>query len=307
VTLLSDSAQKPSYREGFIKAIDGVELFYREWAPVNVEVTSVVLFIHGIGLHGGSPPYGEKILISKLLDQGKAFYSIDLRGHGRSGGHISQVMHYVLIRDLDSHVKHIKTGHKDASIVMYGHNFGGILSLYYASQFPENVRCVVVSEYSKMINENVKKIMHPNVLEAVRDVILGKFYHRSKKFEFLSPREYERLCARYHIPMDNSILFSLESSSDPGKPMLYGKEFFSACGVGLEEQIAKSVNMPVLMLFSRNDPFFDVRGAYQILTRLQSYDKELIQIDMADHYSIIESGRDIAGKWIMTRLPGTIK
>lgn len=120
-----------------------------------------------------------------------------------------------------------------------GHNFGGIQSLYYASQFAENVHGVVVSEYSMLIRD---------------------------------------LRARV----------------------------FSACDVGNEAQIAKSTGVPVLMIFLRKDPFFDVHGAYDILTRLRSQNKELIQVDSGDHYSIIESSRDIVGKWIMARLPGSI-
>ncbi len=91
-----------------MRAQDDVELYYREWLPANVEVNSAVLFIHGIGLHGGSPPYGEKILIKPLLDRGTAFYSMDMRGHGRSGGSVDGIAENVLVQDVDRHVKRIK-------------------------------------------------------------------------------------------------------------------------------------------------------------------------------------------------------
>jgi len=285
-----------------VRAQDDVELYYREWLPANVEVNSAVLFIHGIGLHGGSPPYGEKILIKPLLDRGTAFYSMDMRGHGRSGGSVDGIAENVLVQDVDRHVKRIKEEHKDARIFLYGHNFGGILSLNYASQFTHNVRGVIVSEYSKLIKEGMKKLREPSMVIAIKDLISEKLYHKSKKFEFLAPADYERLCDKYGIPLDTGIMSSLETSGSAGKQMFYGKDFFRACGVGREAPIAKSVTVPVLMVFSRRDPFFDIKGAYVILTRVASYDKELIQVDVAGHYSIVEASRDVVGKWVLARV-----
>jgi alpha-beta hydrolase superfamily lysophospholipase len=265
-------------------------------------VSSIVLFIHGIGLHGSSPPYGEKILISQLMGRGTAFYSIDLRGHGRSGGGVDGLSQNTLVQDLDRHVKHIKEQHKSARIFLYGHNFGGILSLHYASQYPDSVRGIIVSEYSKLIKESVKKLREPNAVAAIKDRIAERIYHRSKKLEFLASPDYERLCDKYGIPLDTGIMRSLETSGSAGKCMLYGRDFFTACGVGQEARIAKAVRLPLLMIFSRNDPFFDIKGAYDILTRVQSYDKELIQVDAAGHYGIVEASKDIVGKWVLSRV-----
>lgn len=294
-------AETPVYKDGYVEAHDGTNLFYREWSPAGLEITSFVLFVHGIGLHGSSPPYGDKILIRQLLDRGTAFYSIDLRGHGRSGGIVDGLSQDTLIKDIDSHVEHIRERHKSARIFLYGHNFGGILALYYASVYPKNVRGVIMSDYSTRVRTEVKKIRVPSATAALRDRIVDKLYNRSKKLEILSPSDYERLCDKYGIPLDASIMKSLETSGSAGACTLYGKDFFAACGVGREARIAVAVHLPVLMIFSRNDPFFDVRGAYDILTRVQSYDKELIQVDSAGHYGIIGASRDIVGKWVLSK------
>lgn len=285
-----------------MRAQDGVELFYREWAPANVEVSSAVLFIHGIGLHSGSPPYGEKILIKQLLDRSTAFCSVDLRGHGRSGGGIDGIARDMLVHDVDRHVRRIKEEHKDARVFLYGHNFGGMLSLYYASWSPQSLRGVVVSDYSTRVKEGVRKIRTPNALAGIRDGVAEMLYHRSKKFRFLAASDYKKLCDKYGISVDEGIMSSLESSSGAPKCMLYGKEFFSACGVGREVQIAKSVMVPVLMVFSRKDAFFDIKGAYDILTKVASYDKEMAQVDATGHYDIIGASRDAVGKWILARV-----
>ncbi|BAI60596.1 hypothetical protein MCP_0524 [Methanocella paludicola SANAE] len=289
-----------SFGDGFVKAHDGVGLYYRQWSP-PVEVTSFVLFIHGIGLHGSSPPYGEKILIRQLLDRGTAFYSIDLRGHGMSGGSIDGISRDTLIKDIDSHVEHIHEQYSSARIFLYGHNFGGILALYYASRCPKNLRGIIMSEYSTRIRDEVKKIREPTAAIALKERLVEKLYKRSKKLEILSPDDYEQLCDKYRIPMDAGIMRSLETSGSGRKCMLYGKDFFTACGVGQDAAIAGAVRLPFLTIFSRNDPFFDIRGAYDILTRVQSYDKELTQVDAAGHYGIIEASKDIVGKWVLSR------
>jgi pimeloyl-ACP methyl ester carboxylesterase len=293
-----------SCEQGFIEAADGVRLSYMEWKPP--EVHSAVMFIHGIGLDCSSAPYSDRIPIPKLSGLGTAFYSIDLRGHGKSGGSIDGISQYTLIEDIDRHIERIVSARGHIPIFLYGHNFGGMLSLYYASERPGNVAGVIVSEYSTLINLNFKKIIDPGPLASLRDILLNRLRPDSKRFKFLTPQEYERICDMYNIPVDSGILRSLESSSSSGKCASYGRDFFRACGVGRERKIANKVTLPVLMIFSRNDPFFDIRGAYDIITHVQSYDKELTQIDGSGHYNIIELSHDVVGKWVLSRLPKNI-
>src|SRR5271156_3213580 len=64
-------------------APDGIKLVVHEWAPPNVAAERpVVLFIHGIGMHG--QPYGA--ISAGFTARGITFDALDLRGHGRSGG-----------------------------------------------------------------------------------------------------------------------------------------------------------------------------------------------------------------------------
>jgi acylglycerol lipase len=285
-------------RQGFVDAADGVLLSYTEWQPP--EVHSAAVFIHGIGLDSSSAPYGDRILIPKLPDT--LFCSIDLRGHGKSGGSIDDLSQYTLLEDIDRHLARIKSAYGNVPVFLYGHNFGGMLSLYHASERPGDIAGVIVSEYSTLISLNVKKIMEPGTLASLKDMILKRIRPNSRRFEFLTAEEYGRICNMYNIPVDGSILNSLASSCASGNCTSYGKEFFRACGVGREKQIAKNVDVPVLMIFSRNDAFFDARGAYDILTRLKTYDKELVLVDCPGHYGSIDTGRDTIGKWISKRI-----
>jgi pimeloyl-ACP methyl ester carboxylesterase len=114
--------------------------------------------------------------------------------------------------------------------------------------------------------------------------------------------EYQRLCSLYHKKPDETMLGSLDP--DGGVDVTsYGRPFFKACGVGKEKAIAKKVKVPVLMIFSRDDAFFDVRGAYDVLTEIGSDKKEIILVDKAGHYSVIEKSHDILYRWLDPMLP----
>ena len=298
----NNGAGKWTYGEGFVNAGDGTPLFYREWSPTGAEIRSAVLFVHGIGLHGGAPPYGEKIVSPDLLGHGTAFYAIDLRGHGKSGGSVDGITGDILVDDLARQIARLREEHPRVPVYLYGHNFGGLLALRYAAAHGQDVRGVVVSEYSRLIRNNARQIVEPGRTATFLDRLIGRF-RKSRSFKFLTPAEYRDLCDRYHVPVDGEILASLELSGSQESEKTYGKAFFAACGAGDEARIARNVRAPVLVIFGRNDAFFDVRGAYDVLMRLHSLDKMLIQVDVAGHYGIIQSSQDQVGQWIKARLP----
>ncbi|MCD1295259.1 lysophospholipase [Methanocella sp. CWC-04] len=293
----------PVCRHGFIEAEDGEKLFFREWSPPGMEVTSVIIFLHGIGLHSGSDPYGNRIPIKKLMDRGTTFYAFDLRGHGRSTGSMESMEPDRLIKDLDLIIDDVRSKYDRAAIYLYGHNFGGILSLYYVSENPDKVKGLIISEYSTRIKKSISKIRRPHILSSTFKDIIRMISGTSRRYKFLSGDEYRQLCNRYHIPADKNIIGSLEDSGALNKDITYGKSFFKACGVGMEKQMAKKVNIPVLMIFSTHDPFFDVKGAYDILTSFKTYVKEISLVESSGHYDIIEKGQDIVAKWLSKRLP----
>lgn len=297
------SLSKRIHNDGYVDADDGAPLYYREWLPANADVSSIVLFVHGIGLHGDAPPYGAKIINDSLLGRGTAFFAADLRGHGKSGGSVEEISGDMLAGDLKRQIEHLREKHGSVPVYLYGHNFGGILSLAYAAARGRDVRGVIVSEYSRLIKNNARQIVEPGVGSSLMSRMIGRLHGRSRSFRFMAPEEYRQLCCEYHLPLDSRILTSLELSGSPGCQKVYGKEFFTACGAGDEFRIARKVSSPVLMIFARNDPFFEIRGAYDVLTRISSLDKMLLQVDVSGHYGIIESGRDQIDRWITARLP----
>lgn len=297
------SAGKRIPDEGYVDAGDGTRLYYRKWLPTKADVSSVILFVHGIGLHGDAAPYGGKIVSPNLLDRGTAFCAIDLRGHGKSGGSLEAISRDILIGDLKRQIDHLQAEHGQVPVYLYGHNFGGLLALGYAAAY-DGIRGVIVSEYSMLIKNNARQIIDPGKGSSFLGRVIGRLHRRPRSFRFMDPDEYRQLCCEYHLPVDSRIMTSLEKSAGPGSHRVYGKEFFAACGAGDEIRTARNVKSPVLMIFARNDPFFDIRGAYDVLTRVNSFDKMLVQVDIAGHYGIIEAGRDEIDRWVTARAPG---
>ena len=64
------------------KAKDGLDIFGQSWEPDVVQVKAVVCLVHGIGEHGARYTH----VADAFGAEGYAFITMDLRGHGRSGG-----------------------------------------------------------------------------------------------------------------------------------------------------------------------------------------------------------------------------
>ncbi len=92
--------------------------------------------------------------ISALLDD-YCVIAIDWPGHGlsdhRQKGYSLHITDYVL--DLDLAVNEIKTKYSPDKIYLMSHSFGGLISVMYASLFPENVDKLVLLDILFPIHE----------------------------------------------------------------------------------------------------------------------------------------------------------
>jgi alpha-beta hydrolase superfamily lysophospholipase len=120
----------PVYRRLEVRARDGTELVVHEWAPPTIPAgRPVVLFLHGIGMHG--EPYGA--VAAGFSARGLVFVVPDLRGHGRSGGERGELAPpHVLRADLGAVIGLIQRRHPDAPVVLAGESMGGLLAADYA-------------------------------------------------------------------------------------------------------------------------------------------------------------------------------
>lgn len=128
-------------REDTFKGAEGIDIYYRS-SVVDDERARLVI-AHGLGEHSGR--YGHVI---ELLNQmSVSVWALDHRGHGRSGGkrgHIKSFDHY--LADLSTLIGMV---HKDKAanekVLLLGHSMGGLMSLYFALNFPELIDGVIAS------------------------------------------------------------------------------------------------------------------------------------------------------------------
>jgi len=115
-----------------------------------------------IAFHGYNSGRGQLNFISFALVQlGMAVLSVDMRGHGESGGDRNDTLY--ILRDLNNILNYIYSQDifDKNNIVTIGLSIGAIISLYEGYLDPR-VKCVVglatTSEYKTMISENIKPL-----------------------------------------------------------------------------------------------------------------------------------------------------
>lgn len=120
---------------------DGLSLFAQQWEPTKA-VTGVICLVHGIGEH--SNRYVE--WVEMLTEAGYAVSTFDLRGHGQSEGqrgHSPSFNH--LSDDVHLLVTNTQKTYPDKPCFVYGHSFGGLLTLYYLIQYQPSLNGAVIT------------------------------------------------------------------------------------------------------------------------------------------------------------------
>lgn len=106
---------------------DGLELFARQYSPPG-ETKALICLVHGLGEHSGRHGHWS----ARLAAGGYTVFSMDLRGHGRSGGkrgHSPSFDH--LADDLDYLVQKAETTCPGKPFFLYGNSFGGLIAMFY--------------------------------------------------------------------------------------------------------------------------------------------------------------------------------
>lgn len=130
-TALDDFAAPEPERAGFVRADDGVQLYYEQDGPADAVVT--VVLIHGFCQNRDDLLFQRRAIIEEFGDTVRVL-SFDLRSHGRSSR--SDARHATIDQlgaDLDLLVRELVP---HGSLVLIGHSMGGMTILALADAHP---------------------------------------------------------------------------------------------------------------------------------------------------------------------------
>jgi lysophospholipase len=130
-----------NHEEGTLATDDGLALYWQSWQPPG-EPAGVLLFVHGLAEHSGR--YLNPV--RHFVARGWSCFGFDYRSHGKSPGprvHINSFDEF--LADLSEGHRLARIRHPKQKVYLVGHSQGGLLSLIYAQQNPDNLAGVVVS------------------------------------------------------------------------------------------------------------------------------------------------------------------
>jgi acylglycerol lipase len=249
-----------------LKTSDGIELNWRSWQADSP--TAVIVLIHGLADH--SARFEQ---IGQFLSKHNwTVYACDLRGHGLSSdGHQAGRVHVDRFSDYAEDVKAMlslaKQRHHELPVVLLGHSMGGLISLTYALNHPQEMDGLLLSSPLLGVHEDGR------------------------------PPALLKLLARLLASIKPSLLFSsnLDSSSvsrDPevvsayiDDPLVSEKvsaRWFVECALAIDDiqSRAAELKVPTLLMQSGDDRLVDpqaaprwVKGAPHHLITLRVWDE----------------------------------
>ncbi len=134
------SAEDARREEGFLRARDGLRLYWQAYTPALVRGTVAV--IPGGGDHSGRYP----ALTRALVEAGFAVVLLDFRGHGRSDGrrwHIERFGDYV--DDLEAFMALVRGRAGRGGTFVVAHSQGALIAATWATEAPRGVAGFVLS------------------------------------------------------------------------------------------------------------------------------------------------------------------
>lgn len=136
--------RKVHHYSGRITTSDRLDLFWQSWAVS--EPRGVIVIIHGLAEHCGRYRETGEFFAAN----GWAVYACDLRSHGLSPDppgagrvHVDRFTDFLL--DTDALVERARARHEHLPLFVLGHSMGGLITLLYAIQKPENLAGAIVS------------------------------------------------------------------------------------------------------------------------------------------------------------------
>jgi alpha-beta hydrolase superfamily lysophospholipase len=143
-------------KQAFFTTPDGVNLYLREWTPGN-SPKAVILYIHGLGSHGGRLDHWAERFNEKQV----AFLAYDQRGHGRADGRRGGTKHIrQMIGDVQTITGEVHERYPGIPLILYGHSLGGNIALNHVTgsgEMPDGL--IISSPWLRLVHPPSKVLL----------------------------------------------------------------------------------------------------------------------------------------------------
>lgn len=258
--------------EAGFEGVGGVHLFYRFYKPK--EYKNVIIYVHGLGDHSGRYVYP----IEFLIDHGIAFYGLDHRGHGKSGGrrgHVDRFSQYV--DDLKTFINIVKKREgTDKTFFLFGHSMGGLITARLVEEYPQMVRGLMLSSAALEPNRE------PPPLTARMGAFLSRHIPKFTMTNEIDPvfLSHDKTVIKRYIEdklVHNKISARLLMEMAHAMETVFEK--------------ASEVKIPVLVMHAGDDHLISLNGSRRLYRELGSEDKKLIVFEGFYHDLVNEVDR----------------
>lgn len=261
--------------ERHFPSFDAIELFYRHWpAPAAAGARKAIVLFHRGHEHGGRMAH----LVDELALPDYDFFACDARGLGESPGERGYADNYgVLVKDVDSFVRHIATVHGIATenVVAVGQSFGAVTVATWVHDYAPRLRGMVLAAPAFKINLIVPGA---RAMLALMHQVRGKFFVKS-------------LVKATQLTQDPARVASYDSDPLVTRPIAVNILLEVDAAADRVVADAAAIQVPTQVLVSGNDQVVYPAPQQQFFARLSSPVKELHVLDGFLHDTLGERDR----------------
>jgi 2-hydroxymuconate-semialdehyde hydrolase len=232
-----------------------------------------IILVHGLG--GGAFTFRNNIDV--LASQGYKVYAIDLKGFGLSekvvGSDYSHTEQAKILLDF------MEQKDIDRAAVA-GHSMGGRVALIAYDLKPQNFENIILIDSAGLEN-NSPAFYNSLITQPIVDILYYNIFVKGKNFQkFLSSAFYK---SDFVSPEVAGLYLESFKIKDSNKSFLFIIKSNNAYDI---ESVLKKVNIPVLIVWGRQDGWISLESAYRFNLLING--SELAIIDNAGHVSMEE-------------------
>ncbi|HVH65749.1 MAG TPA: lysophospholipase [Candidatus Acidoferrum sp.] len=237
-----------------LQTADGLDLFVRRWHADGVPHQWTFVLVHGLGEHSGRYQH----FAEWFAPLGADIHTMDLRGHGGSGGQRGYAPSLkALLDDIDVVVGRARA-ESGGPVIMIGHSFGGLLAIAFALDHPDHIDRAVFS--APLL---IPKVKVPPWKKAIAGV-LPKVAPRlalSNEVDATMLSHDPEVASRY---VKDPLVHDRITGGLYGDTIARGEEFIAR---------APELRVPFLLMHGRDDRIVDPAGSERFFARATTPDR----------------------------------